>query len=76
MADDTSGNTLGPRGTFIYTSDTGVSYNARLDLTVATAAGNVESTNANLPVLCPSKFLEPRLATRQTVFLHRTPHRL
>lgn len=62
---DSVGNTLGPRSTFVYESDAGVSYNIRLDESVGTAVGNAASTNAALPILCPSRFLEPRYVLMQ-----------
>ena len=48
---DTVGNRLGPRGTYLYVSDSSVSYNVSLDDSVATAIGNTLSTNAAFPVL-------------------------
>lgn len=52
---DTVGNRLGPRGTFVYESDTGISYNISLDRSVSTAVGNDLSTNGALPVLRASQ---------------------
>jgi len=57
---DTQGNRLGPRKTFIYENDAGLTLNIQLDESVATAVGNVASTNGALPIVCPSKYLEPR----------------
>lgn len=59
MADNV-GNRLGPRKTFTYTNSAGVTFNIRLDESVGTAVGNTASTNGALPILCPSRFLEPR----------------
>ncbi len=60
--DDTSGNVLGRRGTFVYESDTGISYNVSLDRSVSTAVQNDLSTNGQLPVLRASQSfpLKPR----------------
>lgn len=52
---DTVGNRLGPRGTFIYTTDNEVAYNIVLDNSVATAVGNLRSTQPLLPVLKASQ---------------------
>lgn len=52
---DAVGNRLGPRGTFVYESDTGVSYNISLDRSVSEGVNNVLSTNGNLPVLRASQ---------------------
>jgi len=60
MAEDSQGNVTGIRKAFVYTTDFGVSYNALLDNSVSVAAGNVASTNGALPVLCPSKYIQPR----------------
>lgn len=49
MAEDSAGNVLGRRGVFVYESDTGLSYNMRLDRSVAEAVGNDTATNASLP---------------------------
>lgn len=52
--DDSQGNVLGPRGTFTYTDNAGVTYNISLDRSVATAVGNTLSDNAALPNLTSS----------------------
>lgn len=64
---DTVGNRLGPRGTFDYESDAGVSYIMQLDKSVATAMGNIESTDVSLPVLpaSQSRPLRPRYVLLQ-----------
>lgn len=51
FTDDTVGNVLGERATFNYQTDAGVLYNMTQDSTVASAVGNDESTNANLPTI-------------------------
>ena len=53
--EDAVGNALGPRATFVYESDQGVSYNFTADRSVGLAAGNVLSTNAGLPILKTSQ---------------------
>ena len=47
---DTVGNRNGPRAVFVYTTDGGTAYNVSLDDSVATAAGNPESS-ANNPAI-------------------------
>jgi len=44
---DTVGNRNGPRAVFVYTTDGGTAYNVSLDDSVATAAGNPESSANN-----------------------------
>lgn len=46
--DDTQGNVLGERGTFVYTSDDGTVYNLTQDVSVAAGVGNVVS-NSTVP---------------------------
>lgn len=60
MADNV-GNRLGPRGVFVYVTDGGTSFNIQLDLSVAEAVGNIQSTT-NLPTLRASgrKPIQPR----------------
>lgn len=67
MADDTIGNLLGPRKTFVYQSDSSVSYNITLDSSVSTALGNDASTNGALPVLraTAARPLRPRYVLMQ-----------
>jgi len=48
---DNVGNRLGPRKTFVYESDSIISYNIQLDESVATACGLAASTNGSLPIL-------------------------
>lgn len=59
---DTVGNRLGPRKTFVYTTDSSVDYNITLDESVATALGNPASTDGDLPILRASaaRPLQPR----------------
>lgn len=59
---DTVGNRLGPRGTFVYTSDSLVEYNISLDRSVSIAVGNTLSTDAALPNVRASgnRPIEPR----------------
>jgi hypothetical protein len=59
---DTVGNRLGPRGTFVYTSDSLIDYNITLDRSVALAVGNTLSTDATLPIVRASgrRPIEPR----------------
>lgn len=66
---DTVGNRLGPRGTYLYESDAGVTYNISLDDSVATAVGNTLSTNAAFPVLKATQRrpLSPRYILTQLV---------
>ena len=44
---DTVGNRNGPRAVFVYTTDGSTAYNVSLDDSVATAAGNPESSANN-----------------------------
>lgn len=59
---DTVGNRLGPRATFVYTTDGGVDYNIVLDESVSTAVGNPRSSQPLLPVLkaSQSRPIQPR----------------
>lgn len=59
---DTVGNRLGPRATFVYQTDGGVSYNIVLDDSVSSAVGNPRSTQSLLPVLKASQTrpIQPR----------------
>lgn len=59
---DTVGNRLGPRATFIYTTDSGVDFNISLDESVSEAVGNPRSTQALLPVIraSQSRPIQPR----------------
>lgn len=52
---DSVGNRLGRRRTFVYESDTGISYNISLDESVSLAVGNDPSSNGALPVLRASQ---------------------
>lgn len=54
LIDDTSGNVLGERATFAYTSETGQVYNMVLDNSVGAGVGNPYSTDASLPGLSAS----------------------
>lgn len=60
--EDNAGNVLGPRGTFTYETDQGVTYNITQDRSVGEAVGNTISTNAALPVLpiSATKPIKPR----------------
>jgi hypothetical protein len=59
---DTVGNRLGNRKTFVYVTDSSVSYNISLDESVSTALGNDPSTNGSLPIIRASgkRPIEPR----------------
>lgn len=48
--EDNEGNVLGPRGTYVYETNTGVSFNMSLDRSVSDAVGNALSQNGALPV--------------------------
>lgn len=52
-------NTLGPRGRYIYTTDTGVDYTVETDVDLATAAG-LTAAVAPEPPLKPSN-IKPRV---------------
>lgn len=48
LIDDTQGNVLGERETFLYTSDNGRQYNMDLDNSLSLPVGNSPSTDASL----------------------------
>lgn len=54
LIDDTQGNVLGERATFVYQSETGQSYNMILDNSVGAGVGNQLSSDATLPGLSAS----------------------
>lgn len=51
LIDDTLGNVLGERRTYVYTTDAGVEYNMDIDNSIAVAVNNTPSTDATLPGL-------------------------
>lgn len=54
LIDDTAGNVLGERRTFVYTSETGQQFNMELDNSVGAGVGNPYSSDATLPGLSAS----------------------
>lgn len=55
LIDDTEGNVLGERETFVYSSDSGQAYNIVLDGSVSRAAGNAISASLANPSLPASQ---------------------
>jgi hypothetical protein len=51
LVDDSLGNVLGERRTYVYVSDRGDSYNMDIDNSIAVAVDNTPSTDATLPGL-------------------------
>jgi len=55
LLDDTVGNVLGERATYVYTTDGGVAHNMTQDAGNATGVGNVLSADADAPILRTSQ---------------------
>ncbi len=60
MADDTSGNTLGPRATFVYQTDSQEDIVYQADRSVGLAVGNVLATTAQRPSSINTRYLQGR----------------
>lgn len=55
LDDDTQGNVLGERVTFVYTANNGQVYNMVQDASVGVAVGNVLSTDADADIVSASE---------------------
>lgn len=55
LEDDTQGNVLGERVTFVYTANNGQVYNMVQDASVGVAVGNVLSTDADADIVSASE---------------------
>lgn len=62
-------NTLGPRGRYVYTSDTGVDYTIETDVDLAAAAG-LTAVGTTAPTLKPTN-LKPRVVFVQATVAGR-----